>query len=590
MDVQLYVYDLSRGMARSMSQQFLGTQIDAIYHTSIVVNGVEYFFGQGIQQSRPGATHHGRPMEVVQLGRTQLPAEVILEYLESMKSVYTPEAYDLFQNNCNNFSNDFAQFLVGKDIPSHITSLPETVLNTPFGQMLRPQLDASMRSVTQAPVASSSLPPTSNHIAPATNGTSQSPASKPGVKEHGQVYLVTEASLLDKLLNEAKTGCATIFFTSSTCAPCRLAYPTFDSLAAENPKAIFIKVDINQAHEIGARYQIRATPTFMTFYKGQKQEEWSGADPSRLRSSAQQVINLAFPGHPHASLSVPTLQSGSLRPVTFTKIPPLDKVIAKMGPSASSPAVTSMRDFITARSTSPSHPPSPSFSLWTPFLQSAPTTLPPETLFTALDLFRCLLLDPRVSSHYATESGPSNPTALLSLLTHVSSLTTSNTCPYSLRLVTLQLCSTLFATPLATTAIFTSPLATLFASLAASSLLAEPDKPALRAAAASLAFNLAASNYRIRREEGREALHQEAQTELVAALVEMLGEGEVGGKDGTHAAVSAVGWLVYFVESGGEVADLCMALGAAEVLGGVKAEGKVGEAVRDVGRVVAALG
>lgn len=69
----------------------------------------------------------------------------------------------------------------------------------------------------------------------------------------------------------------------------------------------------------------------------------------------------------------------------------------------------------------------------------------------------------------------------------------------------------------------------------------------------------------------------------------MLGEEGVGGKDGTHAAVLAVGWLVYFVESGGEVADLCMALGAAEVLGGVKAEGKVGEAVRDVGRVVAAL-
>lgn len=44
-------------------------------------------------------------------------------------------------------------FLVGKGIPGHITSLPETVLNTPFGQMLRPQIDSAMRSVTQAPVA-----------------------------------------------------------------------------------------------------------------------------------------------------------------------------------------------------------------------------------------------------------------------------------------------------------------------------------------------------------------------------------------------------------------------------------------------------
>ena len=35
--VQLYVYDLSRGLARQLSMGLLGKQIDAIYHTSIVV-------------------------------------------------------------------------------------------------------------------------------------------------------------------------------------------------------------------------------------------------------------------------------------------------------------------------------------------------------------------------------------------------------------------------------------------------------------------------------------------------------------------------------------------------------------------------
>lgn len=56
----------------------------------------------------------------------------------------------------NNFTHDFSMFLLGKGIPPHITSLPETVLQTPFGQMLRPQLDRAMRTVTQAPVASPS--------------------------------------------------------------------------------------------------------------------------------------------------------------------------------------------------------------------------------------------------------------------------------------------------------------------------------------------------------------------------------------------------------------------------------------------------
>ena len=43
MDVQLYVYDLSKGIARQMSRAFLGIQIDAVYHTSLVFGGIEYF-------------------------------------------------------------------------------------------------------------------------------------------------------------------------------------------------------------------------------------------------------------------------------------------------------------------------------------------------------------------------------------------------------------------------------------------------------------------------------------------------------------------------------------------------------------------
>ena len=71
--------------------QFLGIQIDAVYHTSIVIDGIEYYYGQGVQTCQAGATHHGRPMEVIKLGQTALPMEVVLEYLE----VYTPEV--LFQ-------------------------------------------------------------------------------------------------------------------------------------------------------------------------------------------------------------------------------------------------------------------------------------------------------------------------------------------------------------------------------------------------------------------------------------------------------------------------------------------------------------
>jgi desumoylating isopeptidase 1 len=64
---------------------------DAVYHTSVVIDGIEYFFGAGIQSCRAGTTHHGRPMEVIPMGKTELPLELILEYLESLKSIYSAE-------------------------------------------------------------------------------------------------------------------------------------------------------------------------------------------------------------------------------------------------------------------------------------------------------------------------------------------------------------------------------------------------------------------------------------------------------------------------------------------------------------------
>jgi hypothetical protein len=86
-----------------MSRQFLGIQIDAVYHTSIVIDGIEYYYGGGIQTCRAGTTHHGRPMEVVKLGQTSLPLEIILEYLESLKTIYTAEVCPTWFNHSSHF-------------------------------------------------------------------------------------------------------------------------------------------------------------------------------------------------------------------------------------------------------------------------------------------------------------------------------------------------------------------------------------------------------------------------------------------------------------------------------------------------------
>ena len=46
--VTLYVYDITMGMAKNLSMMMIGQQVDAVYHTSIVVFGKEYYYGAGI--------------------------------------------------------------------------------------------------------------------------------------------------------------------------------------------------------------------------------------------------------------------------------------------------------------------------------------------------------------------------------------------------------------------------------------------------------------------------------------------------------------------------------------------------------------
>lgn len=91
MNVQLYIYDLSKGLARNMSAAFLGVQIDAIYHTSVVFEGIEYTYDGGVKTVKPGETHLGKPLQILELGKTDLPMDVILEYLDSLKEIYTFE-------------------------------------------------------------------------------------------------------------------------------------------------------------------------------------------------------------------------------------------------------------------------------------------------------------------------------------------------------------------------------------------------------------------------------------------------------------------------------------------------------------------
>ncbi|XAR60977.1 hypothetical protein NMG60_11034543 [Bertholletia excelsa] len=154
--VSLNVYDLSQGLARQVSTTFLGKAIEGIWHTGIVVYGNEYYFGSGIQHSPAGTTPYGTPIRVVDLRITHVPKDVFEMYLQEISPRYAAETYSLLNHNCNNFSNEVAQFLVGATIPDYITNLPNEVMSSPMGALILPmiqQLETTLRSgaVPQAP-------------------------------------------------------------------------------------------------------------------------------------------------------------------------------------------------------------------------------------------------------------------------------------------------------------------------------------------------------------------------------------------------------------------------------------------------------
>ena len=362
---------------------------------------------------------------------------------------------------------------------------------------------------------------------------------------------------LEGLLADAQKSCAVIFFTSANCRPCKVLYPVYDELAVEAAhKATLIMVDISSSYDIGTKYNIRATPTFMTFLHGKEEDRWSGADGRTLRSNVQMLIQMAWPPHQHQVLHLPALRNSNTKPVLYSKVPPLAKLKTKMGPSAEDAAVTGIMHFISARTTDGAAEATlPDLDAFSWFLRSAPSKLPTEIMFTIVDLLRVALVDPRLSGYYAEEK---DHKTIAPLLSYVNGL---KNCPYSLRLVALQMACNLFSSPLYPQHILGCPaLTTPIVELITTSLLDDKHHN-VRVAAASLSFNIAAANSKIREEEHREGLPDGDQVELAASLLESIGAEEESA-EALKGFLLAFGYLVYCTPKDGELVDLLKSMDA----------------------------
>lgn len=594
--VQLYVYDLSGGMAKALSLQMTGKQIDGIWHTSVVVFGKEIFYGQGISTTAPGRSHHGQPLQIVDFGETAIDEETFNDYLNEIREHYTADKYHLLDFNCNSFTNDVIGFLTGQHIPTWIRDLPADFLSTPFGASLRPMIDNMFRRPTPGatpppgtPARTAPTPAISDLLlqAVAQRATQSSAptalSSAPASTIAAPIHISTNPASLDSLIKSHKA--AVVFFTSSSCGPCRMIEPTFEDIARERagPDVVFAKVsmDMPGGVEVAGRWSVSVTPTFIMCMDGEKNDELKGADRAELKTRVGLLLYQAFPPHPHLSRTLPALKGLSTQPTVYEQVPDIAKLLSKLRETTNSLGVLDRSSSIDAMADAARSKDNGVINeqIAAGFAQVTDAFIrvaQPQDLFPLFDLWRLALLN----NDFATKCAVGNY-GLTSLIgkasEHAQRLGVAT--PKALALTALRLQSNVAAKPaLLRRVMHERQHRSDFTQVAVSGLLHADT--GVRTAASTLVFNLGTHLQRSRRQNPtRPDPVEDAdwEVEVLTAVLETLSKESDSGI--VHRLVSAFGFFVmlspWFIEHTGPLLEVLEAKGVLESVVNASKEAEV---------------
>lgn len=298
--------------------------------------------------------------------------------------MYTPSKYHLIEFNCNHFTADVVGFLTGAEIPAWISSefrrlrqmmilttfagLPSEFLATPFGQAMKPQIDAMFRGPTaQRPipdkitssnafparsVSSSSAPGDNAAAGPshastllqsvAAQATGLSTAANGSSKqtpnpETSPLTLVSSTANFHSILSQ-HSAVVVNFTNTSSCPPCRVIKPVYESIAgyhaaiygAKGARFVEVELGIGQGREIAGAYGVQATPTFMFFKNGEKVDEMKGAAKNELENKVEQFLEECYPIHPHRKIYLPAVERLPKRTITVNNLPNYEALLNKL--------------------------------------------------------------------------------------------------------------------------------------------------------------------------------------------------------------------------------------------------------------------
>ena len=283
--VYLYVYDLTQGMAKSLSPMLIGRTIEGIWHSGIVAFNNEYFFGDGIWNMPPGSTPFGVPTKKILLGETEIDQTLFHEFLSDIKDRFSPITYNVKSHNCNHFTNEASNFLIGSDIPHDILKQAEDLFSTPLGKMVEPMVMQQQDALKQG--SNNMFGNESGDIAHALGGMSVSDKPIPGTDKK----LLEASSMVDfqTILNQYPG--VVVDCWSPTCPPWMKFKPIFAQMAEfyGSSKIKFLTCNIAEAKEIAMNLMVTSIPAFFTFKDGKCTGQFVGADKSKLETLVKKL-------------------------------------------------------------------------------------------------------------------------------------------------------------------------------------------------------------------------------------------------------------------------------------------------------------
>lgn len=117
----------------------------------------------------------------------------------------------------------------------------------------------------------------------------------------GAIVVVHNLSQFQQLISAAGPKLVVVDFTATWCGPCRMIAPVFESLSERYAgRAVFLKVDVDEASDVSQYCSVSAMPTFHGYKNNLLVFQFSGADKNQLEyeveKNALSSSEVAFSG------------------------------------------------------------------------------------------------------------------------------------------------------------------------------------------------------------------------------------------------------------------------------------------------------